>query len=129
MSKNLSEHFSLKDIECKCGCGQAFFYPELIRLAEIVAKELDLIPVITSANRCRKHNTRVGGSPTSLHVIGAAFDITFLDKKYRQSEKIINLSDAIMSLREKGVITGGLGLYKKSNFIHLDLGRFRYWEG
>ena len=125
---NLSKHFWLIDIQCKCGCGQKFFYPQLINLVELVAERLDKTPRLTSVNRCKKHNMTADGSTNSLHLIGAAADIIFLDKQTGQVEKIINLEDELMSLRNDKTIFGGLGIYTKSNFVHLDLGRYRYWR-
>jgi uncharacterized protein YcbK (DUF882 family) len=52
----------------------------------------------------------------SLHMKGQALDIRITDLKIAQ------LRDAAVSLRR-----GGVGYYSKSNFVHIDTGRFRTW--
>ncbi|MCK5872121.1 MAG: YcbK family protein [Methylococcales bacterium] len=53
---------------------------------------------------------------TSKHMLGKAIDIRI--------EKIScrNIRNAAISLRQ-----GGVGYYRRSNFVHLDTGTFRHW--
>jgi len=52
----------------------------------------------------------------SMHIQGKAIDIRL------PGCKLTTLRDAARSLK-----VGGVGYYKKSNFIHVDTGRVRYW--
>ena len=52
----------------------------------------------------------------SLHMKGQALDIRLTDLKTR------DLRDVAISLHQ-----GGVGYYSKSDFVHIDTGRFRTW--
>ena len=54
----------------------------------------------------------------SLHMTGMAVDVRI------QGVQLTNLHNAAMTLRG-----GGVGLYPKSNFVHLDVGSVRHWQG
>ena len=62
----------------------------------------------------RAHSTAV--AENSLHLVGQAIDIRLPGRETRILQK------AAIAL--KG---GGVGYYPKSNFVHLDIGRVRYW--
>jgi len=62
----------------------------------------------------RSHS--LGVARKSLHMKGQAMDIRIADLKTK------NLRDAAISLRQ-----GGVGYYTKSDFVHIDTGRFRTW--
>jgi uncharacterized protein YcbK (DUF882 family) len=57
-----------------------------------------------------------GVAKRSLHMQGMAIDIRL------PSVRLAHLRDAAKSIK-----TGGVGYYPKSNFIHVDTGRVRYW--
>lgn len=62
----------------------------------------------------RAHSTAV--AENSLHLVGQAIDIRLPGRETRILQK------AAIAL--KG---GGVGYYPKSDFVHLDIGRVRYW--
>jgi uncharacterized protein YcbK (DUF882 family) len=62
------------------------------------------------------HNHSSGVASHSLHMVGKAIDIRLPD--YNLSR----LRHAAMELK-----AGGVGYYPKSDFIHIDTGRVRYW--
>ena len=69
-------YFSLAELQCHCGCGEAKmdagFMKKLIALREY----LDFPLYVTSAYRCAKHNTEVGSTgATGPHTTGRAVDI------------------------------------------------------
>lgn len=72
---DLSEHFSLSEFRCKCGCGQVIVVPALIELLEYVREFSGFPIIITSGYRCPDHNAAVGGEPSSAHLTGEAADI------------------------------------------------------
>jgi len=64
-------------------------------------------------------NARSSGvAKRSLHMEGRAIDIRLVG--YRTDR----LRDLALSLK-----AGGVGFYRKSDFVHLDTGRFRTWAG
>ncbi|SFJ88757.1 YcbK family protein [Methylophaga sulfidovorans] len=62
--------------------------------------------------------TSDGVAKKSLHMVGKAIDVRLSDIKLSQ------LRQAALELN-----VGGVGYYPKSNFIHLDTGRPRHWQG
>ena len=59
-----------------------------------------------------------GVAKKSLHMVGKAIDVRLADVELTQ------LRQAALELN-----MGGVGYYPKSNFIHLDTGRPRHWQG
>lgn len=62
------------------------------------------------------HNTTSGVASKSLHTQGKAIDIRLPGVALNDLRQI--------ALQQKG---GGVGFYPKSNFVHVDTGRVRYW--
>jgi len=62
----------------------------------------------------RAHTT--GVAENSLHLVGKAIDIRSPGRELRHLQK------AATALRG-----GGVGYYPKSDFVHVDIGRVRYW--
>lgn len=73
---DLSEHFSRKEMACKCKCGFDSATPELVKLLETIRERFGKPVHINSGCRCGKHNRMVGGAADSRHVHGDAADIT-----------------------------------------------------
>lgn len=76
---------------------------------------------IISAYRSAKTNRQLRNKSSkvakrSLHTQGKAIDIRLRGVK---TEKLQSLA--------KSLKIGGVGYYKRSNFIHIDTGRVRYW--
>ncbi|MES9971726.1 MAG: DUF882 domain-containing protein [Candidatus Thiodiazotropha sp.] len=77
---------------------------------------------IISAYRSPKTNTMLrnksgGVAKRSLHMQGRAIDIRLCGCDLKA------LRDSAVAMQ-----AGGVGYYPKSNFIHVDTGRFRYWS-
>lgn len=68
------------------------------------------------ATNARLVATSSGVASRSLHVAGMAIDIRVPGRPLRA------VRDAAKALR-----AGGVGYYPDSNFVHLDVGRVRYW--
>jgi uncharacterized protein YcbK (DUF882 family) len=62
----------------------------------------------------RAHST--GVAENSLHLVGRAIDIRAPGRDLRYLQKV--------AIALKG---GGVGYYPKSDFVHIDVGRVRYW--
>lgn len=76
---------------------------------------------VISGYRSPKTNERLSSSgggvaKRSLHMKGKAIDVRLPGRKLRDLHKT--------AVRMKW---GGVGLYSKSRFVHLDVGRVRYW--
>lgn len=77
----MTEHFSHKEIACKCGCNA--HAGSLIRSrVRILVNMLEVIrlavgkPInVNSMVRCERHNFNVGGASKSYHMRGMAADI------------------------------------------------------
>ena len=64
----------------------------------------------------RKQNSRV--APKSLHIYGKAADIRLPGNSLKL------LRQTAYELK-----WGGVGFYPKSNFVHIDVGKVRFWRG
>ena len=72
---DLSAHFNREEFLCKCGdCGFDTVDAKLLEMLEAV-RELFGPVTITSGCRCKAHNSAVGGSTRSQHLLGRAADI------------------------------------------------------
>lgn len=71
---------------------------------------------LTSAYRSAAHNAAVGGSPTSQHLRGRAFDVALTAGLEREG------------LRAAAAAVGFTGIGDYDDFLHLDLGPPRRWD-
>lgn len=110
-------NFSPKEMACR-GSGKLNLsraaMDRLQALRDALAKPL----IVTSAYRSPGHNAAIGGAAKSRHVAGDAFDISMLNHDPEAFEA---------AARTAGFT--GFGFYgpMKGNFIHIDLGRARFW--
>lgn len=74
-AKQLTPHFSLAELSCRCGCGGHPTNPELFRLLEATRLLYGRPINITSGFRCAAHNAAVGGATFSAHLAGWAVDV------------------------------------------------------
>ncbi len=114
MSDTNWPHFSRKELECHCGCGQmgmdAGFMQKLVELRKTFGKPMR----VSSAYRCSKHNERV--SKTGLngpHTTGQAIDIQV------SGEDAFELLFFAIGFGFAGIGVNQRGLHAK-RFIHLD---------
>src|SRR6056297_2228968 len=76
------KHFDRAEFACKCGkCGLGLDDIDAIALGKLLsARARAGVPfVLNSAMRCERHNKKIGGSHTSSHLNGCAFDIACQD--------------------------------------------------
>ena len=105
---DLSEHFSRKEFECKCGCGADEVFPGLIDALEELRSRVNEPIIIVSGVRCKAHNLYVGGVPNSAHLRGKAADIRISSSAQRYKF----LKAAFGLFRRIGIYRG---------FIHVDV--------
>jgi hypothetical protein len=137
---DITKNFSRYEAECSCCSLCEIDFGIVHRLQTIrdtacwVAQR-DTPIVITSGCRCKIHNRKAGGKPSSRHLRGSdresyrtpfdvsdALDWTFLNEK---DKWLLEVFDVIF----RNTWTGGWHLYLDRGFIHCDLrGEKGRWE-
>lgn len=107
----VTEHFNLREFQCKCGCGTVKISSRLVSMLETLRQELGVPFVITSGYRCDDHNMRVGGAINSYHVQGLACDIA-CPRGYTVEEFAKICLDHGFT---------GVGAYPSQGFVHVDV--------
>lgn len=126
MPTMLTDHFSLEELDCKCGCVTPRAIADaLVKTAtfmEQVRSFLGNRPItVHSGYRCKAHNQKVGGEPNSFHLRGMACDFTVSGLSPKQVQE---------SLERAGspCLQNGLGRYAR--FTHVDRRAARArWSG
>lgn len=73
----MNKYFSAKEFECKCGkCKMPTISDELIHILTEIREHYNSPVTINSGYRCKEHNAKIGGAPSSRHVEGDAADFT-----------------------------------------------------
>lgn len=105
-------NFSRAEMACRC-CGQGYYWPEFMARLQM-ARDLIGAPLkINSAHRCGLHNARVGGAPLSQHLkLAADMSLAGHDRHA-----------LYLACRDAGF--SGFGFAQ--TFLHVDLGRKRFW--
>lgn len=107
---DLSKHFSRVEFKCQCGeCNYDTVDSELLSLLESLREHFGKPILITSGNRCPKHNKKIGGSPKSQHLHGRAADIIIEGVSPRSVTSYLKIFNA-----------GRYGIGGYSNFTHID---------
>lgn len=111
--EKLTEHFSKRELECRCGCGTCYVSKQALSKLETLRRLAGRPVFINSACRCPTHNARVGGAPRSQHRStinrpATAFDISL--RNFRKDELI-----------KLAVQAGFKGIGENYNsFVHVD---------
>jgi len=99
--------------------------PALLDYLYDVAQTVGVAPVFSVISGYRSPQTnamlheRSGGVAShSLHMEGRAIDV-----------RLAGVDCADLVDKALGMRCGGVGYYRRSNFVHLDTGRFRTWRG
>lgn len=113
------EHWDWPDFtpaEIACRDGSLMVNADAMDILQCLRVILDFPLIITSAYRSPSHNMKVGGVPSSQHLIAKAFDVAMTGIDPILFEK---------SARDAGFT--GFGFYKDQAFMHIDIGRPRFW--
>jgi len=117
----LTTHFRVREFRCRDGSDTILIDDKLVKLLEQIRVYAEAPVTITSAYRTEAYNARpeVGGARGSQHTKGTAADII---TKGRTVAQIAKFAQAIGA--------GGVGLYTKDNFVHVDArtGKKSYWK-
>lgn len=103
-----------REIACH-HCGEIYIHPQALDALQWARRAIGKPLVINSAHRCRWWNALIGGRPLSQH-LKLAFDISL---KGHDKAELLDV------LRQAGF--RGFGYYQ--TFIHVDMGRPRFWFG
>lgn len=106
----LTEHFRLREFECRC-CHRVRLSPRLLACLEAFRALWGRPVVLSSGYRCGTHNRAVGGSQRSLHMAGQAADILVSFAEQPAAEL----------LAAQAGFSGVLS-YGRRNFMHLSVG-------
>lgn len=113
MCDRYSDHFTKKELACKC-CGEPGpIDMALIEALEVLRRLAGCPLIVTSGYRCQKHNSEVGGAKDSQHTKGTAADIKALGVTPLE---LFALAAQIPAIK-------GIGLYK--GWVHIDVRKAR----
>lgn len=103
--------FKLSEFACKCGrpeCDAEHMTVETLTALNELRKLYGKPLFITSARRCEQHNFKVGGTPNSFHLVGAAVDIR------------VTSGTMMGQLVEIAIRVGFRGIGVAKGFLHID---------
>ena len=114
MNLSLRKNITIKEIECKCGCGLSSISSASLDIVQDARDHFKKPVVVHSACRCKNHNKAVGGKKKSKH------------------QPLENKTSRAIDFHIKGVTIGELysylfkkypnclGLGKYKSFVHID---------
>ena len=116
----MTKNFSLKEFNSKDDSKMpSEVYLNIIKLVgqlQFLRDYTGRAITVNSAYRSPEHNSKIGGSSSSQHLIGKAADITIEGLKPAEVYRLID------ELIDMGLmLQGGLGLYEKKGFVHYDI--------
>jgi hypothetical protein len=110
----MSKFFKSSETECKCGCGQNNLDPLVLSIADAARNIAGLPFVVTSAARCKIHNSNVGGVDSSSHLSSDNQFCYAIDLKAEDSYSRFKIVNALILC---GVVRIGIA----KTFIHFDI--------
>ena len=119
--KKLSTNFAVKEFACKDGSDAVLVAPRLVMVLQSIRSHFGAAVTINSGYRTPQYNTKVGGVAHSQHCYGTAADITVRGQK-----------PAAVAAYARQLMPdwGGVGVYAKQNFTHIDVRETRSdWDG
>jgi hypothetical protein len=115
---DLTEHFSIWELQCRCGCEWMPFTMNAVERLEALRLELGFPFHITSAARCSVYNSKVSRTgPHGPHTIYEDDNITVdISVSHDQAYELIKLAPwhgwTGIGVQQKGIGSG--------RFIHID---------
>ena len=107
--------FSPEEIACR-GDGTIRINEPALDKLQALRDRLGVPLIVHSAYRSPDYNRKVGGAKHSMHLQGAAFDIS-----------MANHDPVSFEGAARAVDFTGFGFYPRQNFMHVDTGRARQW--
>ena len=119
--KKLSSNFQVKEFACKDGSDAVLVAPRLVMVLQSIRDRFGAAVSITSGYRTPQYNAKVGGVDQSQHCYGTAADIAV---------KGVGVDTVAAYARKIMPDWGGVGIYKKHGFVHVDVREARAeWNG
>lgn len=122
----LTKNISRVEIECSCGCGFDVADYELLTVAQESAdfflhrdRADKVVMIITSGNRCKLHNKKIGGASNSQHTHGKAMDYKLKTIKNDET-RFVSAYELAEFLDGKYPEKYGIGKYPMGR-VHLDV--------
>lgn len=108
------QYFADKELQCKCGCGQANMQPNFMKKLIALREYLEFPFTITSAYRCPQYNDKVSSTgKQGPHTTGRAIDIAvFGEQAYQLLRYAPCFQFTGMGVKQTGSHT--------QRFIHID---------
>lgn len=110
--KKLSSNFRVKEFACGDGTDAVFVAPRLVMVLQSIRSHFGKAVIIHSGYRTPPYNTKVGGVSDSQHTYGTAADISING---------VSVADVAAYARSIMPSWGGVGIYKKQGFVHVDV--------
>jgi len=108
-------NFSAQEIACR-GDGTIRINEPALDKLQALRDRLGTPLIVHSAYRSPAYNRQVGGAEHSMHLQGAAFDIS-----------MANHDPVAFEAAARAVGFTGFGFYPRQNFMHIDIGPARQW--
>jgi zinc D-Ala-D-Ala carboxypeptidase len=108
-------NFSPEEIACR-GDGTIRINEAALDKLQALRGRLGVPLIVNSAYRSPEYNRKVGGVSHSMHLQGAAFDIS-----------MANHDPESFEAAARAIGFTGFGFYSRQNFMHIDTGRARQW--
>ena len=115
-AKQLSPSFRVREFRCRDGSDVVMIDESLVMLLQCIREHFGKPITITSGYRTGTHNTAVGGSKSSQHLLGKAADIQVADTTV---EAVAAYAESLMP------DWGGVGRYpvkagRTQGWVHVD---------
>lgn len=120
---DLSPHINVRELRCKCGGNHAIIVnTTLIEKLEqlMIVTGADIIN-ISSANRCKQHDTNVGGNGYGKHTTGEAVDFQLVKNG-------TPIDSRAVAAWAKDIGFGGIGRINNT-YTHCDVRESNFWYG
>lgn len=106
----LSANFRVREFRCQDGSDAILVSDELVTVLQAIRDHFGRAVNINSAYRTKSHNTAVGGSPKSQHLLGTAADVWISGVTPLE---IAQYAEHLLGDK------GGIGVY--GSFVHVDV--------
>ena len=117
----LTSNFLVKEFACRDGSDVVLIHPMLPLVLQCVRMHFKAAVTVNSGYRTVTYNQTVGGVAKSQHCLGTAADITVAGHTPAEVKAF---------LRQLMPDWGGVGVYAKQNFTHVDMRREKAdWAG
>ena len=112
----ITSHFKVREFACHDGTDTVLVDVDGVRKLELMRLWARRSVRVTSGYRTPEHNRKVGGSSTSYHTRGQAFDIVVEGKTPTEAARFAQI-----------VGFTGIEVNKDSNYLHVDTRSTRYY--